>query len=265
METALGRPARDPRRDALRPAAHASRAPRPSPSRCAAIGSEDVAQALAERAVFVSNGDFYATTVVRRLGHARGRRRARRLRLLHDARRGRPAGRRASRRSRAMRPPLAPLSSRLSPSLGRLLAQAAATPQRDAPACARGPSGRTSRRWTTPRADAYQKPDERPDRPSDLRPGRGRGRHRRRAPATSRCASPGLSGETGRVYAVDVSPDMIARTSTAGSATPASATCVTILSDPDDPAAARTPSVDRFVIVRHLAPHRRPRRSTSAS
>jgi cysteine desulfurase family protein (TIGR01976 family) len=32
--------------------------------------SEDVARALAERAVFVSNGDFYATTVVRRLGHA---------------------------------------------------------------------------------------------------------------------------------------------------------------------------------------------------
>jgi len=31
--------------------------------------SEDVAKALAERAVFVSNGDFYATTVVRRLGH----------------------------------------------------------------------------------------------------------------------------------------------------------------------------------------------------
>jgi cysteine desulfurase family protein (TIGR01976 family) len=34
------------------------------------IVSEDVAKALAERAVFVSNGDFYATTVVRRLGHA---------------------------------------------------------------------------------------------------------------------------------------------------------------------------------------------------
>jgi cysteine desulfurase family protein (TIGR01976 family) len=32
--------------------------------------SEDVAKALAGRAVFVSNGDFYATTVVRRLGHA---------------------------------------------------------------------------------------------------------------------------------------------------------------------------------------------------
>ncbi len=31
--------------------------------------SEDVAKALVERAVFVSNGDFYATTVVRRLGH----------------------------------------------------------------------------------------------------------------------------------------------------------------------------------------------------
>jgi cysteine desulfurase family protein (TIGR01976 family) len=34
------------------------------------MASEDVAKALAARAVFVSNGDFYATTVVRRLGHA---------------------------------------------------------------------------------------------------------------------------------------------------------------------------------------------------
>jgi cysteine desulfurase family protein (TIGR01976 family) len=32
--------------------------------------SEDVARALAERAVFVSSGDFYAATVVARLGHA---------------------------------------------------------------------------------------------------------------------------------------------------------------------------------------------------
>ena len=32
--------------------------------------SDEVARALAERAVFVSNGDFYATTVARRLGHA---------------------------------------------------------------------------------------------------------------------------------------------------------------------------------------------------
>jgi cysteine desulfurase family protein (TIGR01976 family) len=34
------------------------------------LGSEEVAKALAQRAVFVSNGDFYAATVVRRLGHA---------------------------------------------------------------------------------------------------------------------------------------------------------------------------------------------------
>jgi cysteine desulfurase family protein (TIGR01976 family) len=33
------------------------------------VPSEQVAKALAERAVFVSNGDFYATTVVRKLGH----------------------------------------------------------------------------------------------------------------------------------------------------------------------------------------------------
>jgi len=34
------------------------------------LASEAVARALAERAVFVSNGDFYATTAVARLGHA---------------------------------------------------------------------------------------------------------------------------------------------------------------------------------------------------
>jgi cysteine desulfurase family protein (TIGR01976 family) len=33
--------------------------------------SDDVARALAERAVFVSSGDFYATTAVARLGHAK--------------------------------------------------------------------------------------------------------------------------------------------------------------------------------------------------
>jgi cysteine desulfurase family protein (TIGR01976 family) len=32
--------------------------------------SDDVARALAKQAVFVSNGDFYATTVIERLGHA---------------------------------------------------------------------------------------------------------------------------------------------------------------------------------------------------
>ncbi len=34
------------------------------------VPSEEVARALAERAVFVTSGDFYATTVVARLGHA---------------------------------------------------------------------------------------------------------------------------------------------------------------------------------------------------
>jgi cysteine desulfurase family protein (TIGR01976 family) len=34
------------------------------------VVSDDVARALAKRAVFVSNGDFYATTVIERLGHA---------------------------------------------------------------------------------------------------------------------------------------------------------------------------------------------------
>nr|MBA2628337.1 aminotransferase class V-fold PLP-dependent enzyme [Gemmatimonadales bacterium] len=36
------------------------------------ISSGDVARSLARRGVFVSNGDFYATTVVERLGHADG-------------------------------------------------------------------------------------------------------------------------------------------------------------------------------------------------
>jgi selenocysteine lyase/cysteine desulfurase len=34
------------------------------------VPAETVARSLAERAVFVSHGDFYATTVVERLGHA---------------------------------------------------------------------------------------------------------------------------------------------------------------------------------------------------
>ena len=34
------------------------------------VSSETVARALAERALFVSNGDFYASTIVARLGHA---------------------------------------------------------------------------------------------------------------------------------------------------------------------------------------------------
>ncbi len=36
----------------------------------AGIPSVEVARSLAQDAVFVSNGDFYATTVVERLGHA---------------------------------------------------------------------------------------------------------------------------------------------------------------------------------------------------
>jgi cysteine desulfurase family protein (TIGR01976 family) len=34
------------------------------------VVSDDIARALAKQAVFVSNGDFYATTVIERLGHA---------------------------------------------------------------------------------------------------------------------------------------------------------------------------------------------------
>ena len=49
------------------------------------------AASLADRAVFVSNGDFYATTVVAPARPRRRRPRARRVRLLHDRRRGRPA------------------------------------------------------------------------------------------------------------------------------------------------------------------------------
>jgi len=53
--------------------------PPPSEPRTPTVGfvvkgrtSEEVADALAARAVFASNGDFYATTVVRRLGHEKG-------------------------------------------------------------------------------------------------------------------------------------------------------------------------------------------------
>ncbi len=35
------------------------------------VPSRDVAARLAEKGLFVSNGDFYATTVVERLGHAK--------------------------------------------------------------------------------------------------------------------------------------------------------------------------------------------------
>jgi selenocysteine lyase/cysteine desulfurase len=37
----------------------------------AGVPSTEVARSLAQEGVFVSNGDFYATTVVERLGHAR--------------------------------------------------------------------------------------------------------------------------------------------------------------------------------------------------
>jgi predicted methyltransferase len=96
-----------------------------------------------------------------------------------------------------------------------------------------------------PERDAYQKPDE-VLKALDLRPGEvvadigsGSGYF------TLRFAR--AVGETGRVYAVDVSPDMIRhlnrRLRDAGLRN-----VVTILSDPDDPLLADA-SVDRFVIV----------------
>ena len=54
----------------------------------AGFSSTEVAQRLAERGVFASNGDFYAATVVERLGQARDRIGPRGLRLLHHQRRG---------------------------------------------------------------------------------------------------------------------------------------------------------------------------------
>jgi predicted methyltransferase len=96
-----------------------------------------------------------------------------------------------------------------------------------------------------PERDAYQKPDE-VLKALDLRPGEvvadigsGSGYF------TLRFAR--AVGETGRVYAVDVSPDMIRhlnrRLRDAGLRN-----VVTILSDPDDPLLADA-SVDRVVIV----------------
>ena len=46
------------------------RARRRSPSRSTACASADAAQALARRGLYLSSGDFYAWTVVQRLGHA---------------------------------------------------------------------------------------------------------------------------------------------------------------------------------------------------
>ena len=53
-----------------------------------------------EKAIFVSHGDFYATTVVERLGHAGDGLGPRRLRLLHHERGNRPSHRRSPRGSR---------------------------------------------------------------------------------------------------------------------------------------------------------------------
>ena len=54
----------------VRPAARRSRARRRCRSSCRACLPSESPRALAEQAVFVSHGDFYATTVVERLGHA---------------------------------------------------------------------------------------------------------------------------------------------------------------------------------------------------
>ena len=54
--------------------------------------SDEVARELVSRGLFLSNGDFYATSAIARLGHCARRRRARRLRVLHVAgRSGAPA------------------------------------------------------------------------------------------------------------------------------------------------------------------------------
>ena len=73
---------RDALRAQARDAAHADA----RRSRSRGHSTDDVAIALAKRGVFVSNGDFYAATVIERLGVAAARARARRLQLLHDAR-----------------------------------------------------------------------------------------------------------------------------------------------------------------------------------
>ena len=61
----------------------------------------DVAAALAARGVFVTHGDFYAATVMARLGHGAGRPRAGGVCLLHDRRGGCPSDRRGPRRCHA--------------------------------------------------------------------------------------------------------------------------------------------------------------------
>ncbi len=61
--------ARDRRRDRVRPAARRRPARRPSRSSLAGRTADEVAEALALRGLFLSSGDFYALTVVERLGH----------------------------------------------------------------------------------------------------------------------------------------------------------------------------------------------------
>ena len=47
------------------------RGPRRSPSRSRGVPSPEVARRLADRGVFVSHGNFYAATVIERLGLGR--------------------------------------------------------------------------------------------------------------------------------------------------------------------------------------------------
>ena len=63
-------------------------------------------------------------------------------------------------------------------------------------------------------------------------------------------------GDAGRVYAVDISPDMVRHLNRA-LRDAGIRNVVSVLAEPDDPLLPDA-SVDRFVIVRHLAPRRGP-------
>jgi predicted O-methyltransferase YrrM len=213
------------------------------------LASQDVARALAERAVFVSNGDFYATAAVARLGHAADgvvragcacyTTRDEVERLLDGVRALRQLGRTVMKKATSTLGSLVVLLALAAP----VFPQAAANPHE------------MHRRHNDPMAyiaslddpgrDAYQKPDE-VMRALALRAGEvvadigaGSGYFALRFARAV--------GDSGRVYAVDISPDMVRhlnrRLRDAGVRN-----VVTVLSDPDDPLLPDA-SVDRFVIV----------------
>ncbi len=179
-----------------------------------------------------------------------GRRRARRMRLLHDGGRGRSPARRRSHGVESLGRTKVKKPARVAGSLAFVLAfaapaspQAAATPQEmrhrhDDPMA-------YIASLDDPKRDAYQKPDEvmkalalrEGEVVADI--GAGSGYFALRFARAV--------GNRGRVYAVDISPDMV-RHLNRRLRDARVRNVFTVLSDPDDPLLLDS-SVDRFVIV----------------